>query len=80
MRRVCRPKQAKGCAARDAKSLHWVSLQIHKEPELSSRLETDLEHRLKQRYGTLLRETIADTIGPDEDPEAELAALMSAFD
>lgn len=36
-------------------------------------------HRLKQRYGTLLRETIADTLGPDEDPEEELGHLMTAF-
>lgn len=36
-------------------------------------------HRLKQRYGTLLRETIADTIGPDEDPEEELGHLLSVF-
>ena len=37
-------------------------------------------HRLKQRYGTLLRETIADTLGPDEDPEEELGQLMTVFE
>lgn len=37
-------------------------------------------HRLKQRYGALLRETVADTLGPDENPEEEIAAMMSCFD
>lgn len=37
-------------------------------------------HRLRHRYGTLLRETVADTLGPGEDPEEEIRAMMTAFD
>lgn len=36
--------------------------------------------RLKQRYAQLLCETVADTLGPEEDPEEEIAALMGSFD
>lgn len=36
-------------------------------------------HRLRQRYGVLLKECIADTLGPGEDPDEELSSLMTAF-
>jgi RNA polymerase sigma-70 factor (ECF subfamily) len=37
-------------------------------------------HRLRQRYARELRNTIADTLGPGEDPEEEIRAMMTAFD
>ncbi len=37
-------------------------------------------HRLRQRFGIVLREAVADTIGPDEDADEELRHLMTAFD
>lgn len=36
-------------------------------------------HRLRQRYGKALRETVSDTLAEGEDPEVELRYLMSAF-
>jgi RNA polymerase sigma factor (sigma-70 family) len=36
-------------------------------------------HRLRQRYGKLLRENIADTLGPGEDVDTELQHLLSVF-
>lgn len=36
-------------------------------------------HRLRKRYGALLRETIADTLIEGEDVETELRALMQSF-
>ncbi|MEM7146753.1 MAG: sigma-70 family RNA polymerase sigma factor [Verrucomicrobiota bacterium] len=36
-------------------------------------------HRLRQRYAKLLRETIADTLAPEEDPEQELTHLLNVF-
>jgi RNA polymerase sigma-70 factor (ECF subfamily) len=37
-------------------------------------------HRLRERYQRTLRETIADTILPDEEVDQELRELMRAFD
>jgi RNA polymerase sigma-70 factor (ECF subfamily) len=36
-------------------------------------------HRLRQRYGVLLRETVAQTLSPEEDLDLELQQLMTAF-
>lgn len=36
-------------------------------------------HRLRQRYGVMLRQTIADTLGPGEDADEELRHLRSVF-
>ncbi len=36
-------------------------------------------HRMRQAYGKLLREAIAETLGPDEDIDAELRELLKAF-
>ena len=36
-------------------------------------------HRLRQRYAALLRETLADTLVEGEDPDEELAHLISNF-
>jgi RNA polymerase sigma factor (sigma-70 family) len=36
-------------------------------------------HRLRQRYGELLRQTVKNTLGPQESVEEEIAHLMSAF-
>ena len=36
-------------------------------------------HRLRQRYATLLRETLADTLTEGEDPDEELAHLITNF-
>ena len=36
-------------------------------------------HRLRQRYGAMLKAAIADTQGPDEDADAEWSHLMTVF-
>lgn len=36
-------------------------------------------HRLRQRYGEVLRQTVKATLGHDENVEEELACLMAAF-
>jgi hypothetical protein len=36
-------------------------------------------HRLRQRYGELLTQTVKSTLGPGESEEDELASLRAAF-
>lgn len=36
-------------------------------------------HRMKQRYGQLLRQAVADTLQPGEDVDAEVQELLAAF-
>lgn len=36
-------------------------------------------HRLRQRYAEVLRQTVKSTLGHDEDVEAEITRMMSAF-
>jgi DNA-directed RNA polymerase specialized sigma24 family protein len=36
-------------------------------------------HRLRERYANILRNNIADTLGPGEDADAELQHLFSVF-
>ncbi len=59
--------------------------ELGKQAEIAARLgmsESAVRvaiHRLRQRYGILLRKTVADTLGPDGDIDEELRYLLGTF-
>ena len=53
--------------------------EVAKKEGMSESAVKVAAHRLRERYGKQLRETIGDTIGPDQDVEAEIRELMAAF-
>ena len=56
-----------------------TSQEIAERFEMSEAAVRVTIHRLRQRYGVLLRQAVSDTLGPDEDVDAELRELMAAF-